>query len=197
MDNIIQLIEIFAFITGLAYIILEIKQKNVMWYLGIATGAACAFSFGVQHLYASMGLNIYYIFVSFWGLYQWKNARRCLDEAGRENMVHLNRISSKVVIVSAAIFVLCTAALILLLEWTGDSESSMDAIVTVLSAVATYWLAKSYIQQWLLWIVADILSGLLCLTVGMYWMAVLYLFYTLSAVYGYYYWNQKGVYIRK
>ena len=148
MDNIIQLIEIFAFITGLAYIILEIKQKNVMWYLGIATGAACAFSFGVQHLYASMGLNIYYVFV-------------------------------------------------FLLEWTGDSESSMDAIVTVLSAVATYWLAKSYIQQWLLWIVADVLSGLLCLTVGMYWMAVLYLFYTLSAVYGYYYWDQKGVYIRK
>ena len=168
-----------------------------MWYLGIATGAACAFSFGVQHLYASMGLNIYYVFVSFWGLYQWENARRCLDEAGRENMIHLNRISSKVVIVSAAIFVLCTAALILLLEWIGDSESSMDAIVTVLSAVATYWLAKSYIQQWLLWIVADILSGLLCLTVGMYWMAVLYLFYALSAVYGYYYWNQKGVYIRK
>lgn len=197
MDKIIQLIEISAFITGLAYIILEIKQKNVMWYLGIATGAACAFSFAVQHLYASMGLNIYYVFVSFWGLYQWENARRCLDEAGRENMIHLNRISSKVVIVSAAIFVLCTAALILLLEWIGDSESSMDAIVTVLSAVATYWLAKSYIQQWLLWIVADILSGLLCLTVGMYWMAVLYLFYALSAVYGYYYWNQKGVYIRK
>ena len=112
-------------------------------------------------------------------------------------MVHLNRISSKVVIVSVAVFVLGAIFLIFLLEWTGDSESSMDAIVTVLSAVATYWLAKSYIQQWLLWIVADLLSGLLCLTVGMYWMAVLYLFYTLSAVYGYYYWDQKGVYIRK
>ena len=168
-----------------------------MWYLGIATGATCAFSFAVQHLYASMGLNIYYVFVSFWGLFQWKNARRCLDEACRENMVHLHRISSKVVIVSVAVFVFGAIFLIFLLEWTGDSESSMDAIVTVLSAVATYWLAKSYIQQWLLWIVADLLSGLLCLTVGMYWMAVLYLFYTLSAVYGYYYWDQKGVYIRK
>ncbi len=168
-----------------------------MWYLGIATGAACAFSFALQHLYASMGLNIYYVFVSFWGLYQWQKDRRCLNEADRENMVHLNRISSDVLIVSVAVFVFGVISLIFLLEWIGDSESSMDAIVTVLSAVATYWLAKSYIQQWLLWIVADILSGLLCLTVGMYWMAVLYLFYTLSAVYGYYYWDQKGVYIRK
>lgn len=74
MEGIIQAIEVFAFITGLAYIILEIGQKNLMWIVGIATGAACAFSFAVQHLWASMALNVYYVFISIWGLIQWRKA---------------------------------------------------------------------------------------------------------------------------
>lgn len=41
--DLIQAIEIFAFVTGLAYIVLEIFQKNAMWVLGIATGIACAY----------------------------------------------------------------------------------------------------------------------------------------------------------
>ena len=72
MEGIIQAIEVFAFITGLAYIILEIGQKNLMWIVGIATGAACAFSFAVQHLWASMVLNVYYVLISIWGLIQWR-----------------------------------------------------------------------------------------------------------------------------
>ena len=61
-----------------------------------------------------------------------------------------------------------------------------------MSAIGTWWLARSYPQQWLVWIVADLLSPVLCLKTGMYWMAVLYLAYTASAVFGYYHWMRKG-----
>ena len=76
--DILQLIEIFAFVTGVLYLILEIAQKNAMWVIGILTGVACAYSFAVQRLWASMGLNIYYVFVSIWGLYQWRRDSRML-----------------------------------------------------------------------------------------------------------------------
>lgn len=143
-----------------------------------------------------MGLNIYYVGMSFWGLYQWRRADRNLENIDSCNSVHLNRINCRVLLASALIFVLGTISLIFLLRWMGDAESAADASVAVLSAIATYWLAKSYIQQWLLWTVADIMSGVLCLMTGMYWMAVLYIFYAASAVYGYYYWNKNGVYIK-
>ena len=55
----IEYIEVFAAVTGVIYVVLEIMQRNVMWVVGILTAAACAFSFGVQHVWASMGLNIY------------------------------------------------------------------------------------------------------------------------------------------
>ena len=206
--NLIQAIEIFAFVTGLLYVILEIGQKNAMWVVGILTGLACAWSFGVQRLWASMGLNIYYVFVSVWGLYQWRRDSRLLSGASADSTlaakaegetakasIHLRKPSRKTLLVSLQVFVFGSLALIALLRLLNDQESAMDAIVTILSAIGTWWLAKSYPQQWLIWIVADILSTILCLSVGMYWMALLYLAYTASAIYGWYHWTRRGAYI--
>lgn len=189
MDQLIAAIEIFAFLTGIIYIVLEIGQKRLMWVVGILTGVACAFSFAVQHLYASMGLNIYYIAVSVLGLRQWK---RDEEKLSGESSIHLGRLEAKTVIASAAIFVAGSVLLSLALRLLGGSETVMDAVTTVMSAIATWWLVKSYPQQWLVWIVADLFSTALCLVSGMYWMTVLYLFYTASAVYGYIHWKRNG-----
>ena len=75
----------------------------------------------------------------------------------------------------------------------GDGVSELDAPATVLSVIATWWLTRSYIQQWMLWVVADALTTALCVVNGQYWMAFLYLAYIASAVYGYYHWKKKGV----
>ena len=58
METIIQAIEVFALVTGVAYLVLEILQKNSMWVVGIFTSTACAFEFAVTHVWASMGLSI-------------------------------------------------------------------------------------------------------------------------------------------
>ena len=57
--------EIITLITGVIYIILEIRQKNAMWVLGIFTSIAAIIVFFRQGLYASFGLNIYYLITSF------------------------------------------------------------------------------------------------------------------------------------
>lgn len=197
--DILQLIEIFAFVTGVLYLILEIAQKNAMWVIGILTGVACAYSFAVQRLWASMGLNIYYVFVSIWGLYQWRRDSRMLAageaEGAQSADIHLRRIPRKTLLVSGLVFIFGSLALIALLRLLHDQESAMDAVVAVMSAIGTWWLAKSYPQQWLVWIVADTLSTILCLSVGMYWMALLYVAYTASAVYGWFHWTRRGAWI--
>lgn len=188
--SLIEAIEVFAFVSGLAYIVLEILQKNAMWVIGILTGIACAWSFHQQQLYASMGLNLYYVGMSVVGLWQWRKAGKDTPEGA----LHLEKPSARTWWISGAVFVVGSLALIVLLHRLGDSESAMDAIVTVLSAIATWWLAKSYPQQWFLWIAADLLSTALCLSAGLYWMAVLYLAYTGSAVLGYLHWVRNGRY---
>ena len=191
MTDIIQAIEIFAAVTGVLYVVLEILQKNSMWVVGILTGAACAFSFGVQQVWASMGLNIYYMAISVVGLVQWKRA----SEAVEEGEIHLAPLSRKAALWSAVLFVVLTPVLMFILRKTGDAAPQWDALATILSVIATWWLAQSYLEQWMLWIVADILSTILCMVTGQYAMALMYLAYTASAIYGYFHWKKHGKYV--
>ena len=191
MEQIIQAIEVFALVTGVAYAVLEILQKNSMWVVGILTSTACAFSFGVQHVWASMGLNIYYLVMSVVGLVQWRKAGQQVGEGE----IHLQEIPRKVQIISALLFVAGSVLLIQVLRAAGDAEPRLDAVATVLSVIATWWLAQSYLQQWLLWIVADIITTTLCIVTGQYWLAALYLTYICGAVYGYFHWKSRGKYL--
>jgi len=58
----------------------------------------------------------------------------------------------KVLAVSVLLQAVGTAALICVLRALGDPMSSLDAAITVLSLIATWWLIRSYKEQWLVWI---------------------------------------------
>ena len=191
--------QIFTLVTGVIYIVLEIRQKNFMWVVGVATSVAAMWVFFRQGLYASFGLNTYYLITSFVGLWQWRKDRKRLvgnQSSGQaDDVIHLNRLTTSTLFISAVIAVVGTVALAWLMELVENPMSYLDAAVTVLSAVATWWLVKSYIQQWWLWIAADLLSTILCASQGMWWMTALYAAYTLSALIGYNHWKKKGQYV--
>lgn len=200
--------EVFCLVTGIAYLLLEIGQKNAMWVVGIVTGAACAVVFGIEKLYASMGLNIYYVGVSFYGLWQWRRDAKALDGrsgiAGTEDpggnrgqgvAIHLRKPTWSLAIWSLLSLAAGAAVLWWILRRLGDPASLLDAGVTVLSAIATWWLSRSIPHQWLLWIVADTLTAWMCVRQGMGWMTALYVAYAASAVYGWFHWKKKGEYV--
>lgn len=191
--------EIFTLITGVIYIILEIRQKNFMWVIGVITSLAAMWVFWRQNLFASFGLNTYYLITAFIGLWQWsrdkKKIRQDSAEVAGPDVIHLNRLTLRTVIVSLVVTAAGILALAWLMELVENPMSYLDSAVTVLSAVATWWLVKSYIQQWWLWILADTLSTMLCAAQGMWWMTALYAAYALSAVYGYVHWKKHGVYV--
>ena len=192
--------EIFTLITGVIYIILEIRQKNFMWIVGILTSLAAMYVFFLKGVYASFGLNTYYLVTSFIGLWYWRRDKVKL-QAESDDSVHLNRLALSTVLCGVLVTLIGVCALTLGMEklvMLGLQENPMsflDATATMLSVVATWWLVKSYIQHWWLWIVADTLSLILCLLLGMWWMAALYAAYTASAVIGYVHWKRRGVYL--
>jgi nicotinamide mononucleotide transporter len=188
MPHLIQAIEIFALVTGVIYVILEIMQKNAMWVVGILTASACAFSFGVQHVWASMGLNIYYVAMSVIGLYKWRKDQGKVAEGD----IHLNTITKGAAFWSGIAALAGTLAFIWILRKTGDAAPELDAAATVLSIIGTWWLAMSYLEQWFIWIVADVITTTLCIVTGQYALAALYLAYIVSAVYGYFHWKRRG-----
>ena len=197
--------EIFTLVTGVIYIILEIRQKSLMWAVGVLTSIAAMVVFFRQGLYASFGLNTYYLLMSFIGLWQWSRDRKKLgadapsvpdvpdEKPVKADEIHLNRLSVKTIVISAIITVIGIFAISRLMEWLENPMSWMDASIAVLSAVATWWLAKAYLEQWWIWIIADILSTVMCCISGLWWMAALYGAYTVSAIIGLLHWKRRGV----
>jgi len=190
--------EIFTLVTGIAYMILEIRHHNFMWVVGVFTSLAAMWVFFSQGLYASFGLNTYYLITAFIGLWHWHRDKRILlgedasTGAMQDEVIVLNRLSFKTAFVSLIVAVAGTFALAWIMELVENPMSYLDSAVAVLSAVATWWLVRSYIEQWWLWILADTMSTILCLTQEMWWMAVLYAAYTVSAVVGLRYWHRHG-----
>lgn len=195
-----DLMEIFTLVTGVIYIVLEIRQKNFMWVIGVLTSLAAMCVFLRQGLYASFGLNTYYLITAFIGLWQWGRDKKMVsngsDTSATKDAIHLNRLTFKTVAISAVVSVAGIFALAWVMEMLENPMSYLDASVAVLSAVATWWLVKAYIQQWWLWIIADALSTVLCASQGMWWMTALYGAYAISAVYGYVHWKRNGIYIQ-
>ena len=188
--------QIFTLVTGVIYIILEIRQKNFMWVVGVATSIAAMWVFFRQGLYASFGLNTYYLVTAFIGLWQWRKAKEVVatSEQGSD-VIHLRRLTWRTALISLLVTLAGTVALAEVMELLENPMSFLDAAVAVISAVATWWLVRAYLEQWWLWIIADAMSAVLCAMQGMWWMTALYAAYALSAVYGYYHWKRKGQYV--
>ena len=190
--------EVFTLVTGVIYIVLEIKQKNFMWVVGIVTSLAAMWVFFRQGLYASFGLNTYYLVTAFIGLWQWRKDKKRVsssEAATGTETIHLNRLTLKTAVISLLVCVAGTFLLAWVMRQMENPMSYLDSAVAVLSAVATWWLVRSYIAQWWIWVLADTMSTILCATQGMWWMTALYAAYALSAVYGYIHWKKHGVYV--
>ena len=74
-------------------------------------------------------------------------------------------------------------------RYTDANLPWLDAALTGFSLVAQYWMAKKRLQCWPLWVVLDVVYVGMFVTAGLYLTAVLYLFFTALAVYGWREWR--------
>ncbi|MEF9931691.1 MAG: nicotinamide riboside transporter PnuC [Bacteroidales bacterium] len=192
MDLLYKYIEYFGFLSGLLYLIFEIKQVKLMWLVGVLSAIAYIIVFAESSLFAAMGLQVYYLIISVYGWFEWKRGKKELENESNISIFYRNP-SKKVIAVSFAAFILIFILLLTILKnLTGDPMPVADAIATSLSIVATYWLSKSYRAQWLIWVVVNIITVGLCLTQSLYVTSILYVIYAVSAVYGYFHWGKRG-----
>jgi nicotinamide mononucleotide transporter len=178
-------IEIFGAITGIIYVILEIRQALWLWPLGIITSGAYVWIFFSGKLYADMSLQAYYVVISILGWYWWVKGSGLRAEgrgqgaegAGQGLMV--TRIKLKLAAVLFVVFIALYAVMFFILSRLTDSPvPEWDAFLTSLSIIATWMLARKIYEHWYLWIMVNTLS------VGLYFWRGLYPTVVLYAIYG-------------
>jgi nicotinamide mononucleotide transporter len=197
-------VEIFGAVTGILYVILEIRQNIWLWPVGIITSAVYIWVFFTGKLYADMSLQGYYLVISVLGWYWWmKGAGRRAkgkgqkEEGGRvgegekgrgseteglrdegTERLKVSRLKLNTGIALSVIFVLLFTTMWIVLDRLTDSPvPAWDAFITSLSIIATWMLARKIYEHWFLWIVVNVVSVVLFLTRGFYPTVLLYAVY--------------------
>lgn len=183
-------IEIAGAILGLLYIFFSIRQHILTWPTGLFTSLLYIAVFFQSGFYADMGLQVYYVVISIYGWYYWLKGGQNKTNAS-ENQVPVKKTPRKVLLLSLLVtsgiyFII----LFILLRFTDSTVPYMDSLTTALSIMATWMLARKYIEHWLVWIFVDFVSAGLYIYKELWPTVVLFVVYTVMAVLGYLEWKK-------
>jgi len=181
--------EIIAVIAGLLYIFFAIKGNILLWLFGIVSSALYVEIFLHAGIYAYALLYIYYVLIGIYGWYNWqRNAgpseNRTKNKIFKTPVLHLGICLLAVIVLTIPIF-------FALREFTNSDMPLTDAVLTSGGIVATWMLTQKYIEQWIFWIIIDLISCGTMIYKGLYPSALLFLVYTLMAILGYVQWNKE------
>jgi nicotinamide mononucleotide transporter len=181
-------LELSGAVLGLAYIFLSVRQKIWTWPFGIATSVVYAFVFYATSFYAGMGLQIYYVAMSVYGWYFWLRGKR--DAESKE--LPVSKITSRQMGWCILLFFISFISIYFLLSYKTDSPVPlMDALTTSLSIVATWMLAGKILENWLIWIIANLLSIGLYMFQNLWPTVILFGTYEVLAIVGYFQWKHS------
>lgn len=196
-----QLLEYFGVLTGLLYLLLEIRQHRAMWIVGFLTSLVYVFVFFFSKIYADMGLNIYYVAISIYGFWQWTRKDK---KALREELPVQNTPANEAILyrcmtfplfagISLSILAIYALLYYVLHNFTDSPIPAGDAFTTAVGIVATWMLARRIVEHWIFWIIVNSVSVYLYYLRGLYPTMFLYICYAILAAVGLYTWKKKGV----
>jgi len=180
-------IEITGAILALIYLILEIKQNWIFWIVGIVSSAFYVYIFFHAGLFAEMGLNGFYILMSFYGIYCWKFASTLSDE--NQGFRH---ISIKTFYMLLFLFVISFGITIIVLSHINSAQMPIpDAFITILSIIATWMAAKKIVECWYIWIFVNIFATGLYIHQKLYPTVILFTVYSILSFTGLIEWRKS------
>ncbi|MCA1756874.1 MAG: nicotinamide riboside transporter PnuC [Bacteroidales bacterium] len=183
-----HIIEITGAVTGIIYVLLEIKQKIWLWPLGIVTSSFYVVVFFQSGFYADMGLQFYYLFISVYGWYWWLKGRSSSDSGS----LKVTNIKKRGLFFSLLLFLVLFALIwVILASFTDSQLPGWDSFTTALAIVATWMLARKYIEHWYLWMVANTVSIGLYIFKELYPTVILFAVYTVMSFVGYMAWKRS------
>ena len=150
-----------AGITGVLCVVLVAKGNIWNYVFGLVNVSLYAYISFKATAYGDAALNaLYYVPMQFIGYYAWKRRGASIssDASGHGAEVKARRLSSK----QRVLLGLGSAAAILLVAWIldmcGDGQPLKDSTTTVLSIIAQALMAMAFMEQWVLWILTNIVS---------------------------------------
>lgn len=188
-------INLIISLTGLFCVLLVAKGSIWTYFFGVITTSLYAYTAYKAGLYGECMLNaLYFVPIQFIGLYSWlKNRGDHTDHS---------KIEVKSLTIKGWLYVVLTVIIVsilygLFLHEIGSKQAHLDGFAVVLSIVAQALMVRRYVEQWIIWIIVNILTIILWyrnfmldgghITILIMWCAYLY-----NSIYGYMVWRKAN-----
>lgn len=181
---------------GLASALGGMRRKVWAWPVGIV-GNVLLFTvflgavFGTPNpvnLLGQAGRQVMFVIVSIYGWYRWTH--RADDEA---TVIQPRWASGRTRIAIVVTMLIGTFAFYFIFQALGSFSPFSDAWVFTGSMLATYGMAKGWVEFWLIWVAVDVVGVPLLLSAGYYASSVMYVIYGLFTLAGFFVWMSQRV----
>ncbi len=184
-----QPVDIALEITGVLFGFLSVwyAKKNHIWVFptGLISTGIFVYLLWKWVLLGDMLINAYYFIMSIYGWYVW--TRKINDKPTQISRTRLKEKKTSLLIFMA------TLVLVVLVyqsagKWTSWT-AYVDSVTTGIFFVGMWLMARREIENWIFWIVGNIISAPLYFYKGLTFTSLQYLIFTLIAVYGFLSWK--------
>lgn len=176
--------------TGVFFGLLSVyfsKQENILVYpTGIISTAIFVYILFHAGLFGDMSINAYYFAMSIYGWYYWLHPKDDGEvppitwASKRENLIGIG-----------ILLVAFGLVYYVLLNFTSSNVPLIDSITTAIFFVGMWFMARKNIENWIYWIIGDLISVPLYLYKGLGLTSFQYVVFTGLAIAGYLSWRKK------
>ena len=181
-------LEATGLVSGLLCVLLLIRQNIWNWPIGLLYSLVSIVVFYRTRLYADLSLHVFYVMMNAYGWYYWGFAKRSSDVPE----VPVTQTPFRV----GVLLTIAVAASTAVLGWsfanyTNAAVPYWDSTTTTMSFAAMWMTARKHIENWIIWLVVDIVSTGIYLYKGLDMYALLYCVYIGMAFAGWWAWRQS------
>ena len=179
-------LEITAVVFGIISVLFARKNNILVYPTGLISTLIFIYILYNFKLYGEFIINIYYSAMSIIGWYLWSRRNNGQEE------FPISIMNSKDYKISTIIFTVTLLFIALVYHFFDkftDLTAYVDAFTTALFFVGMWLMAKRKIENWIVWIIADIISVPLYFFKGLTVSSLQFIVFTIIAILGYIEWK--------
>ncbi|NQY36415.1 MAG: nicotinamide mononucleotide transporter [Alteromonadaceae bacterium] len=185
----LPLLELIAVVTALLYVVLAAKANIWCWPAALISTLLFTVIFYEVYLWMDSLLQIYYMVMAVYGWYSWRNSRKLSFQ--NTQVIEITRwpVNKHIKII---VLLGCISIVLgwLMSNYTVAHFPYFDSATTVFAVFTTYLVVIKVLENWLYWIVIDLVSIYLYIEKDLTPTAVLFGLYVVLAIYGYFQWRK-------
>lgn len=183
-----SILGIISGISGVISVVLCAKGKLSFYFIGFVQTVSYLILAWQASFYGEVLENIFYLVTMVWGIFVWKKNMNTNDDGSAD--VKAKRFTALQWIASIIGTAIATAIMGYVLNSIGSAQAYTDAATNVLAIFAQILMVRRYREQWIWWLVIDVLCIKMWFVAGNWSMVAMYVAWTVNCIYGWYNWTR-------